>query len=417
MSTGWDDNFAANSWINGNIFPNRWGDSGEFYAGNGGLVMYDDGNAAGFTRPDNGAGASDGYGTYSVTLQANSLATGAYICLWPSTNNWPGPEIDLYETLNNKPYVTVHWAGANGSNQYQSYFLPSSFNPWARNTISLNWQSDSLTFSVNGQQVVRYTAGGSVPIPADYAHGGQNEAFGVGLQGGDKGASVTLYDMSYSPTGSAAPVAAAAPSSPSGAIGISAPGTVTGATPYSESITFSNPSLANHTIYAVTMNNANQFEEGWIPITLNSSGVGTHTMTFQHSGDYMIAVSDTSSEANKGVSSRITINAPSSGASAPTSSAPAAAASPWITISDPGTVSGVPHTGTINFSDPGLSGAYALVMNPGNVAEENWTWVPFDGNGHGSLAMTFRETGDYVLAVANTSTMADKSWSSRIAIG
>ncbi|HET9018661.1 MAG TPA: hypothetical protein VFN46_03690, partial [Acetobacteraceae bacterium] len=114
------------------------------------------------------------------------------------------------------------------------------------------------------------------------------------------------------------------------------------------------------------------------------------------------------------VSSKITIDA-SAATTAPTTTTTASA---WINISNPGTVtapSGI-ATETINFSDPGLSGAYALVMSKGNVAEENWTWVPFNSSGQGSLSMTFKQSGDYVLAVANTATQADKSWSARITI-
>lgn len=418
-TTVWDDNFAASPTINSSLFPRMWGDSSEFSASNGGLTLTDDGNAAGFMRADGSAGDADGYGLYSVTMKANALTTGAYVALWPATNVWPGPEVDFYETINNQPYLTVHWAGSNGSNQYHSYFMPSSFNAYNANTIALDWESGSLTFYVNGQKLVGYTAGGSVPIPTDYAHGGQNESFGVGLGGGSKGASITLYDMRYAkPSGTPVASGATGGTSTSGAssttpISISAPGTVTGTTPYSESITFSDPGLANRTIYAVTMNAQNQFEENWIPITLNSSGIASHAMTFQHSGDYMIAVGNTSTEANKGFSSRITVNAPSA-----TTTTTTTAPSSWITISNPGTVtasSGI-ATETIHFSDPGLSGVAALVMNNANVAEENWSWVPFNSSGQGSMSMTFQHTGDYVLAVANSSTQTDKSWSSRITI-
>ena len=413
FTTVWDDNFAANSNINSSIFPRKWGDSREFAASNGGLTLTDDGNSAGFMQADGSANDGTGYGLYSITMKANSLTTGAYVCLWPATNNWPGPEIDLYETINGKPYVTVHWQGGNNSNHYQSYFMPSSFNAYSTNTIACDWESGSLTFYVNGQKLVGYTSGGSVPIPTDYAHGGQNESFGVGMQGGDNGASFTIYDMNYAkPTGAA--VTSTAPITPIPSISISDPGTVTGTTPLTQAITFTDSGLANNTIYAVTMNPQNQFEENWIPITLNNAGVASYDMTFRETGDYVIAVSNTGTEANKGVSGKITIDAPTA-TTAPTTTTTASA---WINISNPGTVtapSGI-ATETINFSDPGLSGAYALVMNKANVAEENWTWVPFNGSGQGSLSMTFKQSGDYVLAVANTATQADKSWSARITI-
>ncbi|MDA8252213.1 MAG: family 16 glycosylhydrolase, partial [Rhodospirillales bacterium] len=215
----WDDNFASNPSINSNIFHVKWGDSGEYAASNGGLTMTDDGNAAGFLTADSGASSGDGYGLYSITFKADNTGTGAYICLWPGTNNWPGPEIDFYETLSGKAYYTVHWAGSGNSNQYQSTYFPSSVNISSANTVACDWESGSLTFYINGQQVGQFKSGGSVPIPTDYAHGGQNEAFGAGLGAGYTGASVTIYDMSY-----------AAPKSAGSTGGTSTGGTSTGGT-------------------------------------------------------------------------------------------------------------------------------------------------------------------------------------------
>ncbi|HVC16700.1 MAG TPA: family 16 glycosylhydrolase, partial [Rhodanobacter sp.] len=153
---------------------------------------------AGFSTADFSASDSFGYGLYQATLSvpSNDQQPGVAVLLWPASNQWPGPEIDLAEQLNGQAYATVHWAGMNGGDQYQSYVLPN-VDLTSKTTIAVDWEPNSLTYFVNGQQVVQYSSGGPVPIPADAAHGGQNEAFGAQV-GTTPGNQVTLYDMSYS---------------------------------------------------------------------------------------------------------------------------------------------------------------------------------------------------------------------------
>jgi len=197
FTTVWQDNFTQDQSFNSTLFPVRWGDASEFTLDSNGLTITSNGNAAGFETPDYlGPTSSYGYGLYQVTFtMPTNQAAGAYICLWPGTNQWPGPEIDLAEQLNGQPYLTVHWMGADGSNQYQSYFFNADLSK--ATTIALDWESTSLTFYVNGRQVVQYLAGGSVPIPKDAADGGENEAFGAGNVG-PAGTSLTIQKMSYS---------------------------------------------------------------------------------------------------------------------------------------------------------------------------------------------------------------------------
>lgn len=195
--TVWNDNFTQDSSLNSSIFPIQWGDSSEFSFNNG-LTITSDGSFAGFTTPDFSSSDSYGYGLFQATLSvpSNDQQPGVAVLLWPASNQWPGPEIDLAEQLNGQAYMTVHWADANDNNQYQSYFLPN-VDLTQKTSVALDWEPGSLTYYVNGQEVVQYTSGGSVPIPADAADGGQNEAFGaqVGTSSGDQ---LTLYDMSYS---------------------------------------------------------------------------------------------------------------------------------------------------------------------------------------------------------------------------
>jgi hypothetical protein len=446
----WSDNFTADASLNSSRFPIRWGDAGEFSFGSNGVTLTSDGNASGFLTPDQGASQSFGYGVYSATFtMPTNQANGAYILLWPATNVWPGPEIDLTEQLSGRPYLTVHWKGSDGSNQYQSTFFNA--NTSQPTTVAVDWEASSLTFYVNGQQVVRYQAGGPVPIPKDFADGGQNEAFGPGNVG-PAGTKVTISNMSYSPssggsgggspsgggstgggsTGGGSPGSGSSGGGTTTPIAISNPGTIAGPAPASETITFTDAGLANSTIYAVVMNPSNQFEENWLPVTLNNSGVGTLNMTFKESGDYVIATSNQTTVANKGVSSTVTIGPASGGGStgggstgggstsSPGGSTSGGGTTTPIAISNPGTIPGpAPTSETITFTDAGLANStiYAVVMNPSNQFEEGWLPVTLNNSGVGTLSMIFKETGDYVLAASNQTTEANKGVSSTVTIG
>ena len=125
---------------------------------------------------DQGASDSDGYGLYQATFSMpTNQASGAYVCLWPASNAWPGPEIDFVEQRNGQAYLTVHWKGSGDSNQSKS--VDFSANLSKPTTVALSWESSGLTFSVDGSQVAQFAAGGSVPVPKDYATAVRNEAF------------------------------------------------------------------------------------------------------------------------------------------------------------------------------------------------------------------------------------------------
>ena len=191
----WNDNFSADQSLNTSLFTRQWGDSGEFSFGGNGLTLTSDGTSAGFLTADGNSSDSYGYGLYQATFtMPASQSPGAYITLWPASDNWPGPEIDLAEQINGKPYLTVHWQNG-GHDQYQSFF----FNAYVSQptSVAVDWEASGLTFYVNGQEVVQYPSGGSVPVPKDASDGGQNEAFGIG-NSGPGGTSVTVSDLSYS---------------------------------------------------------------------------------------------------------------------------------------------------------------------------------------------------------------------------
>ena len=309
MASGWNDDFTQDSGLNGGLFPMRWGNSSEFSFGSDGLTLTSNGNSVGFMARDEGAGDGDGYGVFSATFtMPTHQANGAYICLWPSSNIWPGPEIDLAEQYNGQPYLTVHWKGSLGENDYRAVDFNADLS--RPTTVSLDWQASGLTFDVNGTQVAHFQAGGSVPVPKDRADGGTNESFGVGNYG-PSGTSLTVSDMSYTPAAQGGAPVAPTPTptpAPSTNIALSDPGMQFISNPSAGAdvpITISDPGL--NEVYAFVMTSNNVAESNWIDIPLSPAGQATHDFHFQHSGDYVLAANDPAAQTDRGYSGHITI--------------------------------------------------------------------------------------------------------------
>jgi beta-glucanase (GH16 family) len=125
---------------------------------------------------------------------------GPYALLWPATDGWPGPELDMVELLKGgQAYSTLHWKGGDGSNQYTSHML-DGVDVTQVHTYSMMWEPGRLTGYVDGKEMWTTTE----HVPADYAHGGENSAPGIGMQTWWSAADqhgdnwITLYDASYS---------------------------------------------------------------------------------------------------------------------------------------------------------------------------------------------------------------------------
>ena len=173
FSKVFDDNFANDSSLNTNLWPVRWGNADDFKFANGALTItsYQSENwtNAGFIQADSSATNGEGYGLYSFTASANAgEGIGIALVLWPSTNVWPGPELDLLESSDStrkSGYATVHWKGADGSNQYQSHSF--SLDLTQKHTYSYDWEPGVLTYYIDGQQIFSTTS----HVPADAAVG------------------------------------------------------------------------------------------------------------------------------------------------------------------------------------------------------------------------------------------------------
>ena len=135
--------------------------------------------------------------------------TGPYALLWPGTDRWPGPEMDLLEILpGGAGYATLHWRGENGTsdgaNQYSSIGMPG-IDATARNTYQYLWTPTELAVYVNGTKIDGFTQN----VPKDATEGGENAAPGIGMQtwwsadqqvpcsGVCRENSITLYGFSY----------------------------------------------------------------------------------------------------------------------------------------------------------------------------------------------------------------------------
>lgn len=140
-----------------------------------------------------GAAAGHGYGTYSITLSMSGNAEGPAALLWPGDDKWPGPEYDIAEFIHGRPYGTMHF-NSNGNDVYGSIYY-DGVDASKVHTYSLDWQPGRLTFSVDG----RVYGGFSDNVGRDYDHGGINEVFSIMNRG--SGTSITVYELSYSPSG------------------------------------------------------------------------------------------------------------------------------------------------------------------------------------------------------------------------
>jgi uncharacterized protein YkwD len=161
---------------------------------------------AGFMQGPFGPEKNQGFGRYTVDLQFSTDAPGSYACIWPGSDKWPGPELDFVEVNGDGvAYSAVHWKGADGSDQYQTFTL-NGVDVTQRHTYSLEWMDTHLAMSVDGVEMWRLADGGANEhmVPEDYAHGGENGAFGVGQLTGWAAQyqdspvnTLTVYEMSY----------------------------------------------------------------------------------------------------------------------------------------------------------------------------------------------------------------------------
>ncbi|RYI32957.1 MAG: glycosyl hydrolase family protein [Acetobacteraceae bacterium] len=162
-------------------------------------------NTGGLMERPYGPSAGHGYGTYSFTAALHGNAEGSAILLWPGDDKWPGTEYDVVEVINGQPYGTVHYRGSDGGDGYNVVNF-NGIDETQVHTYTLDWQPGKISYFVDGNYMGAITEG----VKADYAHGGMNET--IGLMNRTSEASMTVYDVSYTPMGEkAAEVAVTTP--------------------------------------------------------------------------------------------------------------------------------------------------------------------------------------------------------------
>jgi beta-glucanase (GH16 family) len=149
------------------------------------------------------ADSGHGYGTYTVVAALHGDQAGPAALLWPANDQWPGPEFDIVEIHEGRPYGVVHF-NDNGNDNYTSVWY-DGFDYSQPHTYTLDWQPGRITFYVDGREMGTVTEG----VGADYAHGGINEVFGIMNRNSDT--AITVYEVSYTENGATAQAESWAP--------------------------------------------------------------------------------------------------------------------------------------------------------------------------------------------------------------
>lgn len=125
--------------------------------GNGELTLSMTNHPSGWTAGGiSTGGAGSEFGLYQVRARMDpGQGVDGGALLWPASNIWPGPEVDLMESPNadrSHDYLTVHWLGNNGQDSYNTYGFSLDVSQW--HTYALDWTPDLLTYYIDGQPVL-----------------------------------------------------------------------------------------------------------------------------------------------------------------------------------------------------------------------------------------------------------------------
>jgi hypothetical protein len=129
-----------------------------------------------------GPASGQGYGYYEATVQLEpNQGGGIAVLLWPGTNRWPGPEVDILETPDVERiqgFWVVHWA-ENGNNHYDYYINETDWT--VPHKVGILWEQGRLSYFLDGE--LKQTTTEHVPVPFD--EGGQNLVMGLQVTAAD----------------------------------------------------------------------------------------------------------------------------------------------------------------------------------------------------------------------------------------
>ncbi|MDB5593473.1 MAG: hypothetical protein JWM36_434 [Hyphomicrobiales bacterium] len=384
--TVWADSFSDPKNC---VFGNHWG-PGVDLSTPGQITLHTtaDNQDSGTMQQSSGASSNQGYGLYSETLQMQGTIGVYGMAGWPASDHWPGPELDMVEVLaDGTPYASVHWKGADGSDQDQSVMFKGVDVTQAHN-YQMDWQADHVSFYVDGKEMGTVTD----HVPLDYAHGGENESMGIGVQtswnsgalGGNNW--VTITDASYSKfVGGATPPAAASTTTVSS----------TGTAPASSDVS---ASATDPAVTATTPATANS------PTDTSTTGTASTPSSVHADAGTMTPPSTVTTDT---VHSSTTTDAPSatttSGATSPTTSAGTTTPSDPTTTSNTFDFANLKHDhgshggGSFHFSDlsnPATATASATSADTTTYSGQNHhDWLPDASQGHNDLASSLHHHG------------------------
>lgn len=159
------------------MFSRIWGRGASVGPGYIQMDRTADDTDSGAMLPPTGRQAGWGYGLYTFDFEAGGKAPGPYILLWPGTDVWPGPEMNVWERMDGKAYSTLHWKGSGNTNEYQT-MDHDGIDANERATWQCLWMPGSLTIYRNGLRMGGFTEN----VPRDAAHGGENAVPSLGMQ-------------------------------------------------------------------------------------------------------------------------------------------------------------------------------------------------------------------------------------------
>jgi hypothetical protein len=96
------------------------------------------------------AGLDIMYGTVEFDAKVQEAqGTMAAILMWPTSDIWPGPEVDILETPNDDVMHTLHWKDSNGQDAY-SFVRNQAFDETQWQHYTLTWAPNTVSIAVKG---------------------------------------------------------------------------------------------------------------------------------------------------------------------------------------------------------------------------------------------------------------------------
>ncbi len=157
-----------------------WGDTAAVsYPGDGTVLISGSASGAGVMTFPGGKDAGFGDGLFEIRARMSGgkgSGSGPALVLWPASDVWPGPEIDLGEiSADGTLYFAAHWRGDDGKDYAHIRTAPGvTWAEWHTYACKLDSANRRIEFFVDGEVVGIVTE----DVVPDFANGGENRAIG-----------------------------------------------------------------------------------------------------------------------------------------------------------------------------------------------------------------------------------------------